>query len=47
MEKKMHLALKRSIQQKLQEQQVVDDVKKDKINRQQKKEMFVVQKQTQ
>jgi hypothetical protein len=37
MEKKMHLALKRSTQQKLQEKQVIEDVQKDRINRQQKK----------
>ncbi len=46
MEQKMHLALKRSTHQRLQEKQVIDDVKKDRVNRQQKKEIFVMQKQT-
>jgi hypothetical protein len=36
MENKIHLALKRSAQQKLQEKQVIEDVQRDRINRQQK-----------
>ena len=42
----MQLQLKQSTTQRLQERRVVEGVKKEKIQRQVKKELFVLQKQT-
>lgn len=42
----MQLELKQSTHQKLQERRVIENVKKEKIQRQFKKETFILQKQT-
>ena len=42
----MQLQLKQATTERLQERRVVEGVKKDKIQRQVKKEIFILQKQT-
>jgi hypothetical protein len=46
LEKRMQLQLKQATTERLQERRVVEGVKKEKIQRRVKKEIFIMQKQT-